>query len=228
MPDVIYHYDYGLVLGLDRLPLAGGVGIYRAPDASGNPGPVAQLLDTTNTAIDSLTVSRYGTFSQYNVANCRRGYLDFGAGVILPVLSIEAQDAYDVAVQAAATAQDAVTAAQEALQELQAYVAAHPSTGGGLAANVTLEDIPNGPSRVAMTTDERAQLAKVPATFLKVGTAATDAKRGDYAPTAEDVKAVRNVGGFGRVWGNRTATQGPPTAAEGAVDGDYCFVDAVS
>ena len=101
-------------------------------------------------------------------------------------------------------------------------------TGGGLPADVTLEEIPNGVSRVAMTLAERQQLAKVPTSFLKVGTAATDAKPGNYAPTAEDVKAVRNVGGFGRVWGNRTSTQGPPSAAEGAQDGDYCVIDAVS
>jgi hypothetical protein len=98
--------------------------------------------------------------------------------------------------------------------------------GGGLPAGTTLEQIPNGSTRLAMTANERTKLAGVAAgaTALVVGTTAGTAKSGDYAPTASDVGAPRNVSGFGRVWG-RTAAQGFPSSAEGAVDGDWLFMD---
>ena len=123
------------------------------------------------------------------------------------------------------TAQAALFAAVAALQ--QAGVGGG-SSGGGLPAGTTLEEIPNGVTRLAMTLAERTRIAGLPTTFLKVGTAATDAKRGDYAPTAQGLGAVVSMSGDVRLWTKRTTTQGPPTVAEGAVKGtDYAFLDVV-
>lgn len=45
------------------------------------------------------------------------------------------------------------------------------------------------------------------------------------AATTAANQAVRNMGGAGRIWG-RLASEGMPTAGQGAADGDWCFVDA--
>lgn len=129
-----------------------------------------------------------------------------------------------------AAASSAQTAAQQALADLRDAIAqgvGNPG-GGGLPADVTLEDIPNGVTRIAMTQAERDKLSKTPTTFLKVGAAATDAKAGNYAPTAADVGAVTSMTGDVRLWTKRTTAQGPPTEAEGAKRGtDYVFLDVV-
>lgn len=138
-----------------------------------------------------------------------------------------AQVASTAAAAASTAAGSSATAAAASAQQVADYIAGGGGGGGGgLPAGTTLEQIPNGSTRLAMTANERTKLAGVAAgaTALVVGTTAGTAKSGDYAPTAADVGAPRNVSGFGRVWG-RTAAQGFPSGAEGAVDGDWLFMD---
>lgn len=94
--------------------------------------------------------------------------------------------------------------------------------GGGLPVGTTLDQIANGIDRLAMTFAERSRIAALPTTFLQIGATATTAKAGNYQPTPAQIGAVQNVNGFARAWG-RTAAQALPTAAEGAVDGDWAF-----
>jgi hypothetical protein len=99
--------------------------------------------------------------------------------------------------------------------------------GGGLPAGTTLEQIADGATRLAFTLAERQKLQTVAqgATALTIGTTATTAKAGNYSPTPATIGAVRNMGGVDRIWG-RVAVQGLPTAAEGAIDGDWALMDA--
>jgi len=94
--------------------------------------------------------------------------------------------------------------------------------GGGLPVGTTLDQIPNGADRLAMTYAERNRIAGLPSSFLQLGTTAGTAKAGNYKPTPAEISAVQNVNGAPRLWG-RSASQALPTAAEGAVDGDWLF-----
>lgn len=49
----------------------------------------------------------------------------------------------------------------------------------------------------------------------------------DLAEAAEaaSASAVQNMGGAARIWG-RTTAQGLPTVGDGALDGDWCLMDA--
>lgn len=99
--------------------------------------------------------------------------------------------------------------------------------GGGLPVGTTLDQIPNGTTRLAMTQPERDKLATVAfnATNLIIGTTATTAKAGNYQPTPAQIGAVQTMSGPKRHW-YRTVAQGFPSAAEGAQDDDYLFMDA--
>jgi hypothetical protein len=141
-------------------------------------------------------------------------FIDTGIGLRYPVLAV-----------------DALREAVQALGTVQAYIAANPSggsTGGGLPADTDLDDIPDGTSRLAMTSGERLKLNTVPTTYVQVagsGTATT-AMRSDRSFTAAQVGAVANLGGVPAMLG-RTAAQGMPTAAELAAlpPGTYIAVD---
>lgn len=141
-------------------------------------------------------------------------FIDTGVGIRTPLV-----------------ATDALQETLAATSQILAYIAANPAgsggSGGGLPVGTTLDDIANGLDRLAMTSAERTKLQTVAtgATALTIGTTATTAKAGNYAPTAAGIGAVANVTGVSRVWG-RTLAQGLPTTAEGALDGDWCWIDA--
>lgn len=100
--------------------------------------------------------------------------------------------------------------------------------GAGLPAGTTLEDIPNGETRLALSQDERTKLEgiEVGATRLLLGTTDKTAKPGNYTPKAAEIGAVVAVDGPIRMWRPRLASQALPTAAEGALDGDIAFQEA--
>lgn len=193
-------------------------------------GPAQPITDLNGTPITEITSNSDGQSSQFR-AQVRRGLIQFG-DLVVTVWANEVANELDQISVAVATAQAAVDAAQQAVLDAQeALLLAQQGgggTGGGLPENTTLEDIPNGISRIAMTIDERNKLASTPTSFLTLGTTSTTAKRGDYAPTAKDVGAVVSMSGDVRLWTKRTTTQGPPSVAEGAVPGtDYVFLDVV-
>lgn len=141
-------------------------------------------------------------------------YMDTGVGVRYEIFAVDAQ---------------AETIA--ALSEVRAFIAANPDgvgSGAGLPAGTTLEQIPNGNTRLAMTIDERVKLNGVEpnATRLLLGDTAGTAKAGNWVPTAAQVGAVASMTPGVRLW-FRTAAQGPPTAAEGASDSgtDWVFLE---
>lgn len=107
--------------------------------------------------------------------------------------------------------------------------------GGGLPAGTTLEDIPNGPTRIAFTDVLAQKLSTIAEGATKTPIGAPDpvsgkaiagtAKPGDWLPTPKQIGAPVNVAGAPRFWG-RTVAQGLPTAAEDRQLGDIAFVDA--
>lgn len=134
-------------------------------------------------------------------------FIDTGAGPRYVVNSVDAQ-------------RETMMATQTVLE----YISQGGGGGGGagLPVGTTLENIPNGATRLAFTQAERDKLTTLQ--NLRLGTTADTAKRGDYKPTTAEVGAVANVTGVSRMWG-RTVATGLPTAAEGALDGDYALVD---
>lgn len=141
-------------------------------------------------------------------------FCDTGAGIRFPMIGIDALEF--------------VLENYDALASVVAgLVAAGPGSGGGLPAGTTLEQIPNGPTRLAITAAQVTKLDGIAAgaTALTLGVTATSAKRGDYSPLPADIGAVRNMGGFARVWGVTGSATVKPTAAQGAVDGDWLVVD---
>ena len=162
-------------------------------------------------------------------------YCETGASIRYPVYADDVlrstlDEAFLVDLQTQITnLQTQNTNLQAQLTALQAQVAAGGGgTGGGLPAGTTLQDIPDGTSRLALTSGERNKIATTPTTFLTVAGSgvATTAMRSDRAFTAAQVGAVANLGGFTGIVG-RTAAQGIPSATELAAlpAGTYIAVD---
>lgn len=189
-------------------------------------GPALPVYDFSDQPIPFVTSSPTGQ-AQWRVDDALVGWVRIG-GVSVRVSSNDAGDllqdtassvAASQAAQAAATAAAAAAAASRAAAE---SAASGGGTGGGLPAGTTLEQIPNGTSRLALTQPERDKLqgVAVGATKLLIGTTAGTAKSGDYTVTPSGIGAIPHVGGAFREWKPRPASQGYPTAAEGAQEGD--------
>lgn len=145
-------------------------------------------------------------------------YADAGAGVRFPFYATD-ELSYVL---------DQFRVVAALVTDLQAQILAIGVSGGGggLPAGTTLDAILDGASRVALSPAQRTTVNNLPATFLQIGTTTTTAKSGNYAPTAAAIGAVQSMSGPIRIW-SRTALQGAPTAADGAVDlTDYLFLDA--
>ena len=216
-----------------------------APNATGQllnvaGGTAQQVYNLQGSPLPNLTTNQYGYLARFK-AGVPFGVISFGS-VLQPVVSVEALNsgpqaaaAATSAAQAAAAAASSNTAAvnaqqlaQNAAADVAAYIAAGGGGGGGgLPVGTTLEQIPNGVTRLAMTQAERDKLANVApnATNLQIGTTATTAKAGNYQPTPAQIGAVQTMTGPQRMW-VRSAAQGLPTAAEGALDNDLAFMDA--
>lgn len=189
-------------------------------------GPALPIYDFSDQPIPFITSSPTGQ-AQWRVDDQLVGWVRIG-GVSVRVSSNDAGDLLQKTADAVAAAQQAAAAAAQSLQDLRNYIGTGPGAGGGgLPSGTTLDNIPNGVDRYAVSAVEKNKIGTVPASFVSVagpGSAAT-AMRSDRTFTAADVGAVRNMEGVPVIWG-RTAAQGPPTAAEGALDGHYCFLDA--
>lgn len=182
-------------------------------------GGLIPIFDLNDNPITTITSNAFGQSSSFK-ANVPMGYIKFGS-----VLNrVFADEIAQFAVNAQAAIDTANTAAAQASAALQAVndLIATGGGGGGLPAGTTLEQIPNGSTRLAMTQAERDKLATVAAnaTALVIGTTATTAKAGNYSPTPAGIGAVATVGGAFREWKPRPASQGYPSAAEGAQEGD--------
>lgn len=241
-----FSFDPGLVFDdVSLTPSASATGVLL--DQPG--GTAQQVYDLNGNPLDHLSSNSRGYVARFK-AGIGIGYISFGS-ILQPVVSMEvlqsgpaadqaattaataqqnAANALSAANTAAAASQAAQVAAQNAAAAAQAAADAAQSGGGGtggLPAGTTLDAIPNGTTRVAMTTQERDKLATVAvgATNLQIGTTATTAKAGNYQPTPAQIGAVQTMSGATRVW-VRTTAQGLPSAAEGALDGDLTFMDA--
>lgn len=242
-------FSYGPVAIVSPDPAGGSNDLIRQ-DAKGgkmyqtNADAVAQvnplpIFDFAGTPITEITSGPFGQ-AQWVAEQTRPGGFVNIAGLIVQVWATEVGELLEQAQGAIAqveaarnVAQQAAADAEQALAALREYISLNPGGGGsggggGLPSGTTLDQIPDGADRRAVTTAQLDKLVKAPTTFLQLGTTATTAKPGNYAPTAADVGAVTSMGGRFRIWGGRTTTQGPPTEAEGAVRGtDYAFLDVV-
>ena len=124
---------------------------------------------------------------------------------------------------AARTAAESAAVSAEASRQA-AVAAAGSGGGGGLPAGTTLEQIPNGGDRLAMTQAERDKLLNVAYGATKVTVGYNAGQAMPSSARAAEVVAVGVVGVLPgttfRKWKPRPASQGWPTIAEGAQDGD--------
>jgi hypothetical protein len=228
-------FDAGLIFDDTTLtPSQSAVGYLY--DVAGGTVQTVYDLNGNPLANNQLITNSKGYCARFK-AGIGRGIVSFGS-VLQPVVSMEVLDAGANSAAAAASAATAATnsassassassaAASAAASATAAQLAAGSGgTGGGLPAGTTLDQIPNGSTRLAMTTDEKNKIANLPVSYLQIGTTATTAKAGNYSPTPSAIGAVQNVLGVPRIWG-RTTAQGFPTTADGALDGDWLLMDA--
>lgn len=181
-------------------------------------GPALPIYDLNDNPISEITSGPSGQTLQFK-ADVYRGLIQFGS-VAVYVTAEEVADMAIAAQGAIDTANAALAQAEATAAALQALVDAGSSTS--LPPGITLDDIPNSATRVAMTVPERTKLATVEAgaTALKLGNTSTTAMPGNtqFSPTV--IGAVATVGGAFREWKPRPASQGYPTIAQGAQEGD--------
>lgn len=182
------------------------------PDAAGLP-----IYDLNLTPIAELTSNSLGQSNVFRVQDQRHGYAQFGT-LLVHVWADEIAAELETLETFMADIQDAVAAAQAA-QAAAELAAQNGGSGGGLPVGTDLDDIPNGATRLAMTSVDYARFAGMAtgATNLQIGTGANNAKRGDYTPSPAAIGAVQSMGGSWRFWVRR-ASEGQPSTADGAID----------
>jgi hypothetical protein len=186
-------------------------------------GATIPIYDLNDSPISTITSNAFGQSSSFK-ADVPMGYIKFGS-VLNRVFADEIAQFAVNAQAAIATANDALTQANQALVLAQQALDGGGS-GGGLPAGTTLEQIPNGTTRLAMTQPERDKIAATPTTFLQLGTTSTTAMAGNTTFSPAGIGAVQNVAGASRVWGRiKSLGQNQPTAAEGAAIGDWLLWD---
>jgi hypothetical protein len=129
-------------------------------------------------------------------------FIDTGASIRYPVTAIDRETV--VLDEAFLTALTTRIAALEA-------GGGTGTGGGGLPAGTTLDSIPNGSTRWAVTPTQSGKIDNTPTTFVTVGTAANQAMRGDRTFTALETGAVANTGGASGIL-VRTIAQGLPAS----------------
>lgn len=207
-------------------------------DVAGGTAQTVYDLNGNPLAGNVLTSNNKGYVGRFK-AGIPFGVISFGS-VLQPVVSIEALQsgpaaaaAATSAANAAASAATAITSANAAAaaaatsaQQVSDYIAAGTGGGGGLPAGTTLDTIPDGSSRAAITPAERTRLSGVQtgATRLLIGTTAGTAKDGTYVPTPAAIGAVQTMSGPVRHF-FRTKAQGLPNPGSESLDGDWCTMD---
>lgn len=186
-------------------------------------GPALPIFDLNDNPITEITSGPSGQTLQFK-ANVYRGLIQFGSAAVFVTaeevadFAVAAQGAIDTANQAVALANQAVALATEALN--------NGGGGGGLPAGTTLEQIPNGTTRLALTQPERDKIAATPTSFLTLGTTSTSAMAGNTTFTPAQIGAVRSMESAIRLWVRVVSLgQDKPTLAEGAVNGDVLVLD---
>jgi hypothetical protein len=178
---------------------------------------VIPIYDVNDLPLGTITSNAFGLSAVFK-ADVPSGYVKFGSVKNFVTCKEIVQFALN-AQSAIATANAANAAAQSALSQVQAFVATY-SNSGSIPPGTNLDAIVDSSTRLAMTPAERSKLGSTPTTFLTLGTSATQAMPGNKTFTAIDVAAVATVNGAQRQWKPRPASQGYPTAAEGAQEGD--------
>lgn len=109
-------------------------GVFRAEPT----GPAVPVLDPITLVPITISTNADGVSTPFYHDTITRGYIDFGAGYVLSIVSDEAMDAYPTAQQALAAATEAAASAQAAASAAQIAAAAVS------APNVTVAQVAGG------------------------------------------------------------------------------------
>lgn len=208
MTDIPYRGIFAYDPTSGQLVTGGSGQVYATTDTTfSTPLAVKSLSGVTMSSIGTTDI---GMLDEFTVADQTTVNWKSGNYVVLLWSPAGMQAAVDAA-------NAAVQSALASVQSLQTQVLAliqQGGSGGGLPAGTTLDAIPNGSSRFAVSSAQMDRINQ--ASTLQLGTAANTAMPGNTTFTAVQVGAVPNPGATisGAVY--RTAAQGLPAAVVNA------------